>query len=395
MSFSQKIDALVPHVDPEGLLLLKEIGRELTHYLPDQKYNLVMEALDLGEDLNPESLEYVIDELEMAVARYFRPSITQMNAYRRDMKTFFSNVRYLFERDRIDGIRQYMGYFPKIFTPGGKLACGARVRVCNECEYKFNDPEPAICPECDRPRRLCSIRPNTNGRCIYHGGNTLGGQLVNKLKSAGRARMYAHSLNGRLQEMFIEAMTDPEYLSLAPEISALATRAADLLGKLDDTDYMVIATGINRARRNIEKYIKEEKPEKVMYEAQEILRLIDKDSDSSRRWEEFSQVAMRLSKIAESERRRAVEAQHTITAQQMFAIRQETLVYIRDAATFASARVYRMIQEGEADKIKPIKIRNEFLFSLKQYMDGDRKPKVDDDALMIEGEIEIVDSEEE
>ena len=43
MSFSQKIDALVPHVDPEGLLLLKEIGNELTHYLPDTKYNDILE----------------------------------------------------------------------------------------------------------------------------------------------------------------------------------------------------------------------------------------------------------------------------------------------------------------------------------------------------------------
>lgn len=385
MRFSQEIAALSQYLPQDKLDLLERAVVLIENNEPDSAAGRLMETLQELET-DTEHLLELVDILERALAKHFRPKLTQLRAFKTDMKRFFTFMREFIGSHEHEAAITIMEYYPQIFNPKGKTKCGSPLKTCRNviaeetCLNSFPNPHTFYCPKCGYPRRLCRRPAKSNGRCRHHGGNVVSTGNGNM---AGRLKVYGESMSGRLQEMYVEAVMDPDFLSVAPEISALGTRNAQLMSEIGDTDYMVIATGLNQALAHIEKGIAQAKWGEVEYGAREFRSLLHSAVDDYRRWDEIGKLSSRLGRLAESERKRIVDAQQMITVQEMYMLQQEMLRNIRDAAAEAAYYVWNKIEYLTT----PVAIRNAFLRELQEYMDGKKeKPKLIDAEILDEEE---------
>lgn len=385
MSISQEIASLAEHLPQEKWDLLNRAIVIIEKNEPDSAADVLTTAL-LEYETDTDYLSELVDVLERTLAKHHRPKLSQTHAFKTDMKRFFPLLRRFIDDHEWEAAIAVMDFYPHVFNPNGKTLCGTKLTNCRnmiegeKCGTNFPNPQSSYCSICGTPRRLCKLTPKENGRCRFHGGNQV---HAGNGKMSGRLKVYGESLSGRLQEMYIDSITDPDYLSVAPEISALATRNAQLMSEIGDTDYMVIATGLNQALAHIEKGIVEGKPGEIEYGASEIRAHLNTAVDDYRRWDEIGKLSSRLGRLTESERKRIVDAQQMITIQEMYMLQQELLSNIRDAAAAAANYVWNRLDRLDSS----VSIRNAFLRELQEYMGGKpTKPKLI--------EVEVIDEEE-
>lgn len=384
MSITQKINELQEYVHPDGYGLLEELADVLVKHEADYIYDHLLEVLD-NEDPDREFVRNLLDDLETSLARHFQPTLEQATGYRTDLKRFFGFSHEFLKRGRLDGVADILSYYHAIFNPKGKSKCGRILVGCRkaDCDHTFENPEQIVCPICDTTRSLCSNAPTEWGRCArVHRGNRYNGNFA----GTGRAKLYAKSLTGKLQDSYIKAVTDPEFLSVAPEISALAARSAQIMDQLGDTDYVVIQTGVRRAIRDMRRASNDDEIHGMLVAADEIEHHLDSVAQNRRRWDEIGAISGRLGKLVETERRRIVEAQQMITVQEMYNLQEETLLKIRDAATIIAQQLHRKITDGR--EVKTTDLRRLILKTLHGVISG--KLSVDDYLVVEEVEPELL-----
>jgi len=389
MSITQKINELQDYIHPDGLALFEELADVLVKHEPDYIYDELLELVEAIQDQDhqgsKDDIRILLDNLETSLARYFQPQIEQTQAYRTDLKRFFGYAHGFLKKDRYDGLSDVLSMYHDLFNPNGKQKCGRILSNCRTkgCEYHFKNPNQIICPECNAPRGLCRSPSTEWGRCARsHGGNRVNGNFA----GTGRAKLYAQSLSGKLQDSYIKAVTDPEFLSVAPEIAALSARSAEVMDQLGDTDYVVIQAGIRRAVRDMRRASVDDSIHGMLVAADEIESYLDAVAEDRRRWDEIGAISGRLGKLVETERRRIVEAQQMITVQEMYNLQQETLLKIRDAATIIAQQLHRkFIDKGE---IKTTEIRRVILKTLHGVISG--KLSVDDYLVIEEFDPELL-----
>ncbi|KKK54366.1 hypothetical protein LCGC14_3085470, partial [marine sediment metagenome] len=254
MSLSQLMTELAEIIgpDPDALALLVEIHDIARRTEPEFSADAVEQALDMADWR--EMLPSLLDDLEKALKRFFTPHPDQVNAFNTDMKRWFQYMRGFVEIDRLDGAKDIMTFYWKIFHRNGKKICGAVRSRCAKagnvkaaCMNKLGKDH-LVCSECGLARTFCRRKPMPNGRCgrmgrgIGHGGDKPKGALsptfIDGRHSLGRSSMFAKQMDNKpaLKRMYIESLNDPDYLSLLPEISLLAARRGQLLAALDVLD---------------------------------------------------------------------------------------------------------------------------------------------------------------
>jgi hypothetical protein len=189
--------------------------------------------------------------------------------------------------------------------------------------------------------------------------------------------------------MYVEAVTDPEYLSVAPEIGALAARSAELMRDIGDTDYVAVAAKTRQAIKALKKSAKDDDIHGMLFAADEIEEQLTAVADDKRRWDEIAALSGRLGRLSESERKRIIEAQKVITVQEMFTIQQETLTQIRDAFAIVASGVVKWIDRGK--EVDQPHLRQYMLRTLHKVMQGDldlEKSLKDDQPLIIEASVD-------
>jgi len=389
MSISQKINELEQYVHPDGLGLLEELADILVKHEADYIHDHLLELLEATSyqdyESSPDDVRALLDDLETSLARHFRPQIEQARAYRTDMKRFFGFAHGFLKLGRLDGVADILSYYHDVFNPKGKSKCGRILSGCRtkDCDHSFQNPEQIVCPLCNTTRSLCSFSPTEWGRCArVHQGN----HYMKDFAGTGRAKLYARSLSGKLQDSYIKAVTDPEFLSVAPEIAALAARSAEIMDQLGDTDYVVIQTGVRRAIRDMRRASNEEETHGMLVAVDEIEHHLDSVAQNRRRWDEIGAISGRLGKLVETERRRIVEAQQMITVQEMYNLQEETLLKIRDASTIIAQQLHRKITDGSELKITAI--RRLILKTLHGVVTG--KLSVDDYLIVDEADLELL-----
>lgn len=238
-----------------------------------------------------------------------------------------------------------------------------------------------VCSVCDTPRTICHNPAESYGRCAKagsHGSSRLAGTVFKDGAVPGRARIYGRNMQGELRDMYVEAMTDPDFLSVQPEIAALATRSGQLMKDLGDTDYLAISTGIRQAIKRMHKSSSEEDLGGMIIAAREIEDNLNSVADDKRRWDEIASIAGRLGRLSETERKRIIEAQKVITVQEMYVIQQETLANVRDSLAVVASRVSKAMEKGEV--LTQPKIKRLMLSTLHRAMQGD----LNTDALLVD-----------
>jgi len=391
MSTSQEIAELAAKLPEEDWDLLDKAVVLLERYDPDAAADALRWAL-FELDLDTEHVLELVDNLERALARYHRPLLEESQAFKTDMKRFFQYMRGFLKDYEYLAAQEIMGFYEGMFAPAGKKVCGSLIKQCRatidgeNCRTPYAGPGIMYCPKCGVARRFCNRTPIASGRCGVHGGKHIVGAFRDGKKASGRLKVYGEMLNGQLREMYIEAVTDENYLSVAPEIAALAARNAQLMSQMGDTDYMVIAAGMGRAVAEIESALAEDNFARIHLATIDIKELMGSAIDDYRRWDEFGKITTRIGRLTDAERKRIVDAQQSISVQEMYMLQQEMLVGIRDAATAAANYIWTLALNGKLENSSPVRIRNEFLREMQGQMAGKKGPKLI--------EADIVDEEE-
>lgn len=388
MSTTRKIRDLVPFIAPEGQALFEDLRKELAPYIPEYQWEKLQQAVGLGED--KDRLLEILDDLQMATASFINPNLDRYHTFKHDLMRYFDLCQRFIEMDRPDGLNMLLAYYREVFREPKKICGHIRTTCTNkECDGKFKSIDQLICEKCDTPRTICHVPPASFGRCIgSHGKTNLINTVFRDGAVPGRAKIYGRNLQGELRDMYIEAMTDPEFLSVQPEIAALATRSGQLMKDLGDTDYLSVATGIRQAIRKMHKAASEEDTLVMLLASREIEDQLTAVADDKRRWDEIASISGRLGRLSETERKRIIEAQKVITVQEMYVLQQESLASIRDAIAIMATKVHILMENGS--QISQPKLKRYMLSVLHGVIQGDINT---DKLLMADGPIIEEDAE--
>lgn len=392
MSITLIIERLQDHIDEEGLDILKELSKAVLPYDPDSLLEKISGVVLSGEE-NPDYLHDLVDKLHTSTARYGRPEPEHARSFKTDLKRYFHGLHFFVDAGEFGPLAEYLQMYHDIFSEP-KAICGSIHRTCQnrDCLVSYNDPERIICSECGVYRGLCKNSPKENGRCHLHGGNARSGPLMDQTKQPGRAALYRQSLNGDLERMFVEAISDKNYLSVAPEMAVLASRTSQLMTEIGDVDYLAVQAQVQQLSRKLRQSILEEEYYDAESYAADIERLLSEVVGDKRRWDEIASLTGRLGRLAESERKRLIEEQKMITVQEMYLIQQETLMQIRDMASVVAAELVASIRSGEL--FKQNEIRNLILTTLHKATKGELNTSRylldggEDEEAIIEGEFD-------
>lgn len=389
MSITEQITSLVPYIPPEQFAKFEELAMVLLKYSPEHHLEKLTAALE-SEDYDKKEVHTLIDDLQTTTAQHKKPEPTQYNAFKTDLKRFFDLSHTYIKLERPESVLDFLGRYSRIFGVP-KRDCGRIMTTCKTkgCEGRFTSLDQFICPVCDATRNLCGRPPTNNGRCLSHRGSLIPGPLSDKFTTPGRAKIYGQNLQGELQQWYIDAVTDPDYLSVAPEIGALASRSAELMRDIGDTDYLAVSAKTRQAIRNMRNAANEDDIHAMLWAADEIEAQLTAVADDKRRWDEIAAISGRLGRLTETERKRIIEAQKVITVQEMFSLQQETLMQIRDAFAIVAADVIKWVEKGKP--LEQPRIRQHMLKTLHRVMQGDinlSEKLIDDEPLVIEGQLD-------
>lgn len=180
----------------------------------------------------------------------------------------------------------------------GKPLCGAKTRNGGKCRQP----------------------PLANGRCRLHGGKASFGKANGRYVD-GR---YSKYLPTKLQSRFAEAFADPALLELKPEIALIDGRMSELLETLNDkasVDFGELwgayKTAVNRGEQK--------RVDQMIVQIDDALA---NGRDRERTWNQLGEQIDRRMRLVESERKRLVQLQEFVAAEQMrhFIIRIQQLI---------------------------------------------------------------------
>ena len=388
MGLSQLFDRLKELTGEEGHALIEEIHTAVQKYDPDiaaDALEMILNTEGVPDEVTLELAAVGIDQLEASLRKYYTPFPKQEKTHRKDMIRWFEYMRHFHEIGRLDGLRDIMTFYWDMFRKDGKKICGSVRSRCaqsgwknSECNHKFAKGE-YVCPHCNMTRTLCRKKPMRNGRCGKSGSGGHGGDhpigamsptFIDGRNSVGRAKLYGKQLEGResLRNMFIEAMRDPNYLSLEADMAIMTARRAELLAELDALDPQLIESGIDRHAKEMRRALGRGKNTDVVFHANEILGLLGKGKDNRERWREWISITGQVAKMADTERKRIVEARQFVPIQEMINLQNETIKAVRNAiasaAEEAHADIMRAHKKGILDNLSPDHIRRTVLRSL-------------------------------
>lgn len=162
--------------------------------------------------------------------------------------------------------------------------------------------------------------------CTVHGGLTPTGFASPHFKT-GR---YSRSLPARLSQRYEESEADPRLLELRSEVSLIDARLGDLLSRVDSGESGALWQALASARSEL---ISAKRTGSQIEQAKwinAILDLIARGHADYAAWSEIGQVLEQRRRLVESERKRLVEMQQTITAEKAMLLIGAILGIIRD-----------------------------------------------------------------
>lgn len=190
--------------------------------------------------------------------------------------------------------------------------CGALVRRCKPCKYKFKKDE-SVCPECGKPRGHCKNPANgAGGRCYLHGGKSLQG--IASPRYVGRG--YSKYLPPRMLGDYQDALHDPDLIELRRELALVESRTLDLLKRIDSKEpaqawraLQEVAAGLGMAIR-----LNDARGQETAHTA--LLNLIQEGLTDSTLWGEIGALIESKRRLVETEQKRLVSLKVYVTLEQ-------------------------------------------------------------------------------
>ena len=172
--------------------------------------------------------------------------------------------------------------------------------------------------------------------CYMHGGKTPKGIASPQFKN-GR---YSKYLPQGLLEKYHESVADPELLNMRHEIAICDARLSELLKRSDTGEAGRLWEQAQTANDNLQKAMDDENYGAVALQCRILDRLIGEGLTDYEAWHEIAQLLEQRRKLAESEQKRLVAMQQTITSEEamtlVMALTQSVRRYVHDPATLNS-----------------------------------------------------------
>lgn len=153
-----------------------------------------------------------------------------------------------------------------------------------------------------------------NGRdvCYHHGGKSLQGSAVATFQT-GR---YSRYLPERLAERYEEAASDPELLSLREDVALLDTRLSQLIARADTGESAEAWKRVQKTLKDLQKAEAGGKPERKKEARWALEDAIEQGGTDIEVWTEIGFHLERRRKLTESERKRLIDAEQMVRADQ-------------------------------------------------------------------------------
>lgn len=157
----------------------------------------------------------------------------------------------------------------------------------------------------------CRAPAMPNGRCRIHGGKTPSGLASPNLRT-GR---YSKYLPARLIGRYQEATSDPALLELREEVALLDARLTDLLGRVETGESGEVWKLLRVRFAEFNEAKAAGKVPDMQAALYQIEGLITRGLADYAAWGEIGSVLEQRRRLVESERKRLVEMQQTITTE--------------------------------------------------------------------------------
>lgn len=148
-----------------------------------------------------------------------------------------------------------------------------------------------------------------NGRCRMHGGKSLAGPMSPLYKDG----TYSKYLPARFAELF-SALEGRDLLDLTEDIKLLHTRLMDVAKRVDSGESGERWRKLNEAWNNAQAAKLAGKLPEMAQALNEVGQLITQGLVDWDAWEKIEELVVKKTKVVESQRKRAVEAQEMLTA---------------------------------------------------------------------------------
>lgn len=180
-------------------------------------------------------------------------------------------------------------------------------------------------------------RPGYNV-CRFHGAGKIGGPAGGRPPTHGR---YSKFLPSDLLDRYQEARNDPELLELRDELALLDVRAQELAGRLTEggegARIEAALEALVRARVARRRVQAGEDADQARVDLDQALEAIEANLTAAnveaRIWEELAVVWEQRRRLVDTERRRLVDLQQYVTAQQALALVRVVVDIVRRHVT--------------------------------------------------------------
>lgn len=152
--------------------------------------------------------------------------------------------------------------------------------------------------------------------CEIHGGKTPRGVASPHYKH-GR---YSKDLPSRLAERYVEAIADEDLLALNDEIAVTTARIGDLMSRADFGESGTWFKQLNKTLDDLQVATLTKDDKKQFVAQQQLTGLIRDGGEIADTWSELTSLFDTRRRLVETERRRRVDMQQMITAEQMMTL---------------------------------------------------------------------------
>jgi len=187
----------------------------------------------------------------------------------------------------------------------------------------------------------CSNYPvKGRNQCRMHGGKTLSG-MASATWVHGRNSKY---LPHRMQEAFNASMQDKDLLALRHELSVVDARISDLYQRVDTGESGKLWLRSREVLLNLRKALATQDLKKTTESIIELDELIRHGASDYGAWDEIHTLFELRRRLVETERRRLVDMQQMITAEQAGSYLSAITLAVRENVT--DPIILRRIQEA-------------------------------------------------
>jgi predicted nucleic acid-binding Zn-ribbon protein len=228
--------------------------------------------------------------------------------------------------------------------------CGARTKTCRNCGHRYSKAEYELweCPECGEPR-ACRRPVSAEGqRCRVHGGASPAGIASPHFKHGRRGKY----LPTRLLERYEEAVGDSELLALRDEIALIDVRINELLERIDTGESAALWAQLGAKFEKMQQAYASQDDSGFARAVKGLGAIIEQGGRADQVWDDIGNVIEQRRKLVESERKRLVDMQQMLTAEQAMTLLAAVVDVVRrnvtdrDALAAISADVKRIVLAG-------------------------------------------------